>query len=496
MPLTQLTHDPATGDARRGASPGGASRAHRTPEQRARLGRAARGRATRESHAVFERPPGQPGPISLLERQAAARIPDLVPVRYGRMLVSPFTYFRGAALPMASDLARTPVTNLTVQACGDAHLSNFGIFGTPERRLVFDLNDFDETLPGPWEWDVKRLAASLEVAARENGFTARERAAILLAAVSRYRAAIREFSTMSNLRVWYSRADVEEARVELQAQLSARQHKAWVKGEARARTSDSYRALKKLTRMADGRPRIVADPPLIVPASDLMGDQDLAPDPAGVEGQLRSVVAKYRETLETDRRFLLEQYEFADMARKVVGVGSVGTRCWIVLMLGRDDSDPLFLQVKEAQPSVLEACMGDAGQGQSANQGRRVVAGQRLIQAVSDIFLGWTGIEAGLDGQPHDFYVRQLRDWKFSLDIAAMVPRGMRIYGELCAWTLARAHSRSGDRIAIAAYLGGSDVFDRAIVQFARAYADQNERDYRALTDAVAAGRIIAKSGI
>jgi uncharacterized protein (DUF2252 family) len=479
-------------------APGWRPAERRTPAERTRLGKAARERASRESHAVFERPSGQPGTVSLLERQAASRVPHLVPVRYGRMLVSPLAYFRGAALPMASDLARTPVTGLMVQSCGDAHLSNFGIFGTPERRLVFDLNDFDETLPGPWEWDVKRLAASLEVAARQNGFTAKERAAILLATVSRYRRAMREFSAMSSLRVWYAHLDVAEARARLRAQLSARQRKAWAKGEARARTSDSHRALKRLTRIADGQPRIIADPPLIVPASDLLAEpeiaaEDLAATPAGAEEQLRGLVARYRETLETDRRFLLDQYEFADMARKVVGVGSVGTRCWIVLMLGRDCSDPLFLQAKEAQSSVLAAYVG---QGQFANQGQRIVAGQRLIQAASDIFLGWTRVAAGLDGRPHDFYVRQLRDWKFSLDIAAMVPKGLRIYGELCAWTLARAHARSGDRIAIAAYLGSSDAFDRAIVRFAGAYADQNERDHRALAEAAGAGRIIAKSDV
>jgi uncharacterized protein (DUF2252 family) len=460
-----------------------------SPAERVELGKAARVRVPRHSHAVFDRPADQPGPVSLLEQQAASRVPDLVPVRYGRMLVSPFTYYRGAALPMASDLAGTPATGLTVQACGDAHLSNFGIFGSPERRLVFDANDFDETLPGPWEWDVKRLAASLEVAARENEFPRRERIAVVMAAVGRYRAAMRRFAGISNLEVWYTQADVEGARAQLKSQLSKRQRKAWGKGEARARTSDSMRALHRLCRVVDGKPRIITDSQLIVPIEELAADVDTA----DIEAQLRALIVEYGRTLQTDRRSLLEQYEFADMARKVVGVGSVGTRCWIILMLGRDDSDPLFLQVKEAETSVLSRF---AGASRYTNQGHRVVAGQRLMQAASDIFLGWIRVDAGLDGKPRDFYVRQLRDWKFSLDIAAMTPDGLRLYGELCAWTLARAHARSGDRIGMAAYLGGSDMFDRAVTQFASVYADQNERDYQALGEAVASGRITARSDL
>ena len=485
--MTQVAHDTAQ---KRAPRPRSATADERlTPAERAELGKAARTRVPRGSHATFGRPAGQPDPVSLLEQQAASRVPDLVPVRYGRMLVSPFTYYRGAALPMASDLAGTPVTGLTVQACGDAHLSNFGIFGSPERRLIFDVNDFDETMPGPWEWDVKRLAASLEVAARENGFSRQQRIAVVTAAVGRYRAAMHRFAGMSNLEVWYARADVEQARAQLGSQLTKRQRKGWDKGETKARTSDSMRTLRKLTRTVDGKPRIIADPPLIVPIEDLAADVD----PAGIEPQFRALIASYRRTLETDRRSLLEQYEFTDMARKVVGVGSVGTRCWIVLMLGRDDSDPLFLQVKEAEASVLSRF---AGASRYANQGQRVVAGQRLMQAASDIFLGWIRVAAGLDDKPRDFYVRQLRDWKFSLDIATMVPDGMRIYGELCGWTLARAHARSGDRIAIAAYLGTSDVFDRATTQFASVYADQNEHDYQALREAAASGRITARSGL
>ncbi len=461
-----------------------------TPADRAARGKAARAEVPRDSHTAFEPPPDRPDPIGLLEQQAKTRVPELVPVRWGRMSVSPFTYFRGAALPMASDLAATPVSGLAVQACGDAHLSNFGIFGSAERRLVFDVNDFDETLPGPWEWDVKRLAASLEVAARGNGFSAKQRREIILAAVGRYRQAMRDFAGMTSLDVWYAHVDMDQLRAQFESQLKARQRKLVDKGLATARTKDSMQAVAKLTRTVDGRPRIISDPPLVVPIDELMPADT---DRATIEGQLRRLIAGYRRTLETDRRYLLEQFEFCDMARKVVGVGSVGTRCWIVLMLGRDDTDPLFLQVKEAETSVLSRFVGAS---KYTNQGQRVVAGQRLMQASSDIFLGWQRIEAGLDGQPRDFYVRQLRDWKFSVEIETMVPAGLRLYGALCGWTLARAHARSGDRIAIAAYLGGSDVFDRAVTQFAAAYADQNERDYQSLLDAVASGRIIAEHDV
>jgi uncharacterized protein (DUF2252 family) len=458
-----------------------------TPAERVERGKAARAAVPRDSHAVFDPGPDRPDPLMLLEEQAKARVPELVPVRWGRMMVSPFTFYRGAALPMAADLATTPVSGLAVQACGDAHLSNFGVFGSAERRLVFDVNDFDETLPGPWEWDVKRLAASLEVAGRDNGFTGKERHQIVAATVASYRQAMRTFAGMTNLDVWYTHADLDQVRADFEAQMKTRQRKMADKAMAKARTRDSMQEVAKLTRLVDGRPRIIADPPLLVPIADLLPKQM---DQEAFQGQVKNLLAAYRRTLETDRRFLLETFEFADMARKVVGVGSVGTRCWIILMLGRDESDPLFLQVKEAEASVLSRFVGAS---KYTNQGQRVVAGQRLMQAASDIFLGWQRTEAGLDGQQRDFYVRQLRDWKFSMPIEIMVPRGMRIYGELCGWTLARAHARSGDRIAIAAYLGGSDVFDQAITRFAAAYADQNERDHKALVDAVAAGRITAE---
>jgi uncharacterized protein (DUF2252 family) len=423
-------------------------------------------------------------------RQAASRVPELVPIRYGRMLVSPFTFYRGAAYLMAADLARSPRTNLDVQLCGDAHLSNFGAFAAPDRRLVFDINDFDETLPGPFEWDLKRLVASFAVGGRDLGFPRKERRGVNLAVTRSYREAMRALASMKTLDLWYSRVDAEALIAQFQGTASAKRRKLMEKNLAKTRAKDSLRAFSKLTTTVDGEPRIAGDPPLLVPIADLIPAHA---DRTAFESQLKDLIAKYQRTLETDRRFLLEQFEFGDMARKVVGVGSVGTRCWIILMLGRDESDPLFLQVKEAEASVLSRFVGAS---KYTNQGQRVVAGQRLMQASSDIFLGWQRTEAGLDGKPRDFYVRQLRDWKFSLAIETMVPRGMRMYGQLCGWTLARAHARSGDRIAIASYLGGSDVFDKAITQFAVAYADQNERDFNSLVEAVASGRITAERGL
>ena len=461
-----------------------------TPQERRVRGKAARAEVPRESHSQWRPLPDRPDPVDLLASQGATRVPDLVPVRYGRMMETPFTYYRGAALPMASDLAATPATGLIVQACGDAHLSNFGIFGSPERKLVFDVNDFDETVPAPWEWDVKRLAASLEVAARENGFSDKDRRKILLASARRYREVMRQLAGEGNLDVWYTQVDVDEFRARWDSLLKEPQRKNLDKGLAKARTRDSMQELRKLTRIEDGRPQIVPDPPVIVPLRDLLGELAGAVD---IEKELKDLIGVYRRTLQPDRRVLLEQYEFTDMARKVVGVGSVGTRCWIILMLGRDDSDPLFLQVKEAEESVLARF---AGTSRYNNQGERVVNGQRLMQAASDIFLGWQRVPAGLDGLSRDFYVRQLRDWKFSIDIAAMIPRGLRLYGELCGLTLARAHARSGDEIAIAAYLGASDVFENAIAEFAVAYADQNERDFEAFTAAIASGRLVAERGV
>jgi uncharacterized protein (DUF2252 family) len=452
------------------------------PAERAARGKALRAAVPRERHAEFSPAPDR-GPLALLEAQARTRVPELVPVRYGRMLASPFSYFRGAALPMAADLAQTPATGLRVQACGDAHLSNFGVFATPERNLVFDLNDFDETLPGPWEWDVKRLAASLEISARENGFSRKDRGAILADTVGGYREAMRQFAKQGSLAVWYAKADMKALRQRFENQMTVGQRDVIDKALAKAQTRDSLQALAKLTGWKAGRLRILADPPLVVPVDDLLPDAATRED---LQQEMARLIGSYRRSLEQDRRVLLEQFEFTDMARKVVGVGSVGTRCWIVLMLGRDQNDPLFLQVKEAEASVLSPF---AGPSKQTNQGERVVAGQRLMQAASDIFLGWQRV-TGLDGVHRDFYVRQLRDWKLSLDMGTLLPRGMRMYGRLCGWTLARAHARSGDRIAIAAYLGGSAVFDQAVAEFAGIYADQNERDHAALAAAAADGKI------
>jgi len=399
---------------------------------------------------------------------------------------------RGAALPMASDLSTTPVTGISVQACGDAHVGNFGTFGTAERRLIFDINDFDETLPGPWEWDVKRLAASLEIAARDNGIKTKERTAMVRTAVGRYRQAMTTFAGQSNLAVWYAAADIDAIPQQAARQLGSGQRQRLEKGISKARTRDSMQALDKLCMIVDGRPRIVADPPLVVPLTSLL-PQDV--DKSGIEAQLIDLVDKYRRTLAGDRRFLLNQYQFehSDVARKVVGVGSVGTRCWIMLMLGKDSDDALFLQVKEAGPSVLSEFVGTS---KYDNQGQRVVEGQRLMQAASDIFLGWLRIDPAPDGVVRDFYLRQLRDWKFSFDPQAMVPSGLTAYGEVCAWTLARAHARSGDRVAIAAYLGTSDTFDRAIADFASTYADVNEQDMAALDGAAKAGKVLAQRGV
>jgi uncharacterized protein (DUF2252 family) len=412
-------------------------------------------------------------------RQAESRVPELVPIRYGRMLVSPFSYYRGAALPMAADLAATPSSGLRVQLCGDAHLSNFGVFASPERRLVFDLNDFDETLPGPFEWDVKRLAASVAVAGRANGYSAKDRRKIVLAAAGSYRTAMRGFAAMGMLAVWYAHVDIESER--LKAQLDPKHVKRTEAATTKARTQDSMLALNKLTTVVDGARRIISDPPLIVPVEEVF---------TGIEAdalyaQLRRQIRRYRRTLQSDRRHLLEQFTLVHVARKVVGVGSVGARAWILLMDGGGGIDPLFLQAKEAQPSVLEEY---AGRSRYANEGRRVVAGQHLMQAFSDIFLGWDRV-TGPDG-PRDFYIRQLRDWKASAAVERMVPTGMIAYALLCGWTLARAHARSGDRIAIGAYLGGSDKFDNAIADFAEAYADLNERDYDALRLAAKDGRV------
>jgi hypothetical protein len=462
--------------------------AHLTVAERVAKGRAARKMVPRRSHATFDPGADRSDPVALLERQAVTRVPELVPIRHGRMLVSPFAYYRGAALAMASDLSVTPNSGLRVQLCGDAHLSNFGLFATPERRMVFDINDFDETAPGPWEWDLKRLAASLEIAARDNGFSEAERAPIARDCAAAYRTSMSAFAGLHNLDVFYASFDVDKGLAEYDAAVDRTALRQAQHVVAKARTRDSMQALEKLTHVVDGEPQITAHPPLVVPARDLMLPEHVAL----FEDWMRTNLRAYRSTLQNDRRVVLEKFRFVELARKVVGVGSVGTRAWIVLMLGRDDHDPLFLQVKEAEASVLEEF---SGRSLYRNHAHRVVAGQRLMQAASDVFLGWLRVE-GIDHLERDFYVRQLRDWKGALEIDEMEPEGMRIYGTWCAWTLARAHACTGDRLAIAAYLGRSNVFDLAIADFAAAYADQNQYDFAALGTAVDEGRIAAETGL
>ena len=478
----------AKGGRASGSRAGGAV-AHPSLSERSARGRARRKDVPRSSHAEFEPGPDRPDPVGLLQSQAVSRVPELVPIRYGRMLASPFAFYRGAALIMAADLAHTPDSGIRVQACGDAHLSNFGVFASAERKLTFDLNDFDETLPAPWEWDVKRFAASLAVAGRENGFPRQDCDAVVRHAVREYRYAMRQFASMPNLAVWYAALDIEAELAQVRSQFRAKRIKRTEKNLAKARTRDSMAAFSKLTHVVDGEPRIISDPPLIVPVEELY-PQATADDVLGV---LREFIRGYRRSLQTDRRVLLEQFRFVHLARKVVGVGSVGTRAWIALFLGRNGEDPLFLQVKEAQASVLEEF---AGKSVYARHGERVVAGQHLMQASSDIFLGWRTMANPIEGVERNFYVRQLKDWKGSAEIESMDPASMKVYGRLCGWTLARAHARSGDRVAIAAYLGSADTFDQAIASFAESYADQNQRDYDALQAAADTGQIEVQTGL
>ena len=480
-----------TVDEKKDAEPAPASAVlHFTASERAARGRSARAECPRSSHAGFELADNR-DPVAILEAQAPSRVPDLVPLRYGRMLVSPFTFYRGAAAVMAHDLSSTPRAGLQAQLCGDAHLSNVGGFASPERTLVFDLNDFDETLPGPFEWDVKRLAASFEIAGRDRDFTKPEREAAVLNAVRSYRMWMRELAAARNLDVWYAHLDVEMIQRNLEAQQAKEQAATVAKAAVKAQTKDSLKAFAKLTELVDGEPRIVSDPPLIVPGAELAEQAGIPVEL--LEGELHQLFREYRRTLQHDRRHLLEEFRFVDLARKVVGVGSVGTRCWILLLLGRDGSDPLFLQIKEAQPSVLEPYLGKS---QYKNHGQRVVVGQRLMQATSDIFLGWVHAKKTLDGTERDFYVRQLWDWKTSVELDTIMPKGLELYGQVCGFLLARAHARSGDRIAIASYLGKGDTFDRALAEFAVAYADQNERDHAALRKAADEGRIEVQEGL
>ena len=459
-----------------------------TVAERAARGRAARGKVPRSGHANWEVPLGRPDPVELLEAQGRTRVAELLPIRYRRMLVSPFTFYRGAAALMAFDLASGPRSNMTVQLCGDAHLSNFGVYAAPDRRLVFSVNDFDETLPGPFEWDVKRLVASFAVAGRDRGLDGKLREGVTTTVARTYREAIRRFAGMRTIDLWYAREEVDAISKLLAARVTAKQMREFEGSLAKARTKDSVRAFDKLTRPIDGEPRIIADPPLIVPLEDLVPPAELP----RLDDLVRGIIRSYRHTLAGDRRRLLERFRYAHAAHKVVGVGSVGTRAWIVLMLGQDHNEPLFLQVKEAQRSVLEPYLGGS---QFSNHGQRVVEGQRLMQAASDIFLGWIRTE-DLEGVDRDYYVRQLWDQKGSPAIELMPPGLLSDYAELCGWTLARAHARSGDAIAITNYLGTGPVFERALATFGETYADQNERDYEGLKSAAKSGRIKAETDL
>ncbi|QEV99297.1 DUF2252 domain-containing protein [Microbacterium caowuchunii] len=457
--------------------------------QRSEAGRAARARVPRSSHGTWAAGSAREDPVAMLERQGESRLPELLPIRYARMLASPFAFFRGAAAIMAADLADTPTSGITVQLCGDAHLSNFGIFATPERNLIFDINDFDETLPGPWEWDLKRLVASFEVAARGRGFSRNERTAVIRAAARGYRERMRTAAGSPVLYSWHDRLDSEQVqalvRRERHAERVAKQQVGRTEQAlAKARSRGHLNALSKLAEVVDGRLRIKAAPPLVVPLSDLL--------PAGegreqTEARMRKLLGEYRKTLPS-RSHPVSEYEYVDMARKVVGVGSVGTRAWVVLLRGRDDTDPLILQAKEAQTSVLEPFLEASAY---ANQGERVVRGQQLMQAASDMFLGWRSVK-GIDGVDRDFYFRQLQDGKGSAEVERMPFAGMMLYARVCGETLARAHARGGDRVAIAGYLGAGEVFDRALGRFAVSYADRNALDHAAFGEAVASGRLIA----
>ncbi|ONH31764.1 DUF2252 domain-containing protein [Pseudofrankia asymbiotica] len=480
---TAATRPPARRSRRR--SPGEIpDNAPRKPAERAAQGKTARTRAPRGTHAEYEPAPDRADPIEVLDRQSRSRLPELVPLRYQRMTESPFRFYRGAAAIMAADLAGTPTSGITVQLCGDAHMLNFRLLASPERRLTFDINDFDETLPGPWEWDVKRFVTSLVIAGRANGFGTSERRAIVTAAAGAYRTWMHRLAAMTNLDVWYAHVDVDDLGTRFADVMGRRVSKRLSRATSHARSRDQLRAFTKLTEVVDGERRFASDPPLLVPIREL----EAGSERELVMGWLGSIVNRYSATLSADRRSLLAQYRLVDFARKVVGVGSVGTRCWVALLLGRDDDDPLLLQIKEAGTSVLADHLPGSAYD---NQGERVVVGQRLIQAASDIFLGWQRVE-GLDGQRRDYYIRQMQDWKGVVETESMRPDGMALFGRLCAATLARAHARSGDRIAIAAYLGNGAAFDRAVARFAEAYADQNEADHAALVEAVRTGRVSA----
>ena len=486
------TAHPEPGSARRGAGGGiggtAPGRATLASGESAERGRAARRLAPRSAHGEWSPAVDRPDPVGLLQAQAATRLQELVPIRYGRMLVSPFTFYRGAAAIMAADLSRTPDSGIVVQACGDAHISNFGGFAAQDRRLLFGPNDFDETLPGPWEWDVKRMAASVEIAGRDIGQPADRRRSLVTDCVREYREAMRQFAKESHLDVWYDRLNASELVDRFGGRLGKKGRILFAKPFDKARARTSVRAVERLTERVHGELRFRNVPPLLVPLHHLVDPDDARRDIDIINVALE----QYARSLDQDRRYLFATYRFVDMARKVVGVGSVGTRAWILLFAGRGGQDPLVLQMKEAQSSVLEPYLGSS---EFENHGERVVRGQRLSQAAIDLFLGWQR-SMGLDGKEHDFYIRQLWDWKASIDLSRMTCNGLHAYTRACGWSLARAHARSGDRLAIAAYLGAGPSFDQALARFSAAYADQNELDHQRLDDAVAGGQVPALRGI
>jgi uncharacterized protein (DUF2252 family) len=463
-----------------------------TVEQRKELGRAARKRVQRSALGDYSPLDGERDPVAIITGEDVGRVESLIPIKYGRMLTSPFAFYRGAAALMAHDLDRGAHSGLTAQLCGDAHLSNFGLFAAPDRRLIFDCNDFDETLPGPWEWDLKRLAASIVVAARSIGATGDEAAAAARDASANYRARIRELAGMTNLEVWHQRMEVDHLLKLLEDADRQEGHDAVSKAAEKAYTRDNLREFNKLTTVEDGRRHIIADPPLIMPLDAIAEEMGVEFDAEAVRVFVGGVLDRYKDRLLSDRRRLLDAYELVDVARKVVGVGSVGTRVWIALLIGRDENDPLFLQVKEAGPSVYEKYLGPSD---AAAAGERVIRGQRVMQGASDALLGWERF-VGTDGVERDYYVRQLKDWKGAAKIEKLSALQLKNYGSLCARVLARAHARSGDRIALSAYVGKSDSLDLAIARFAIAYADQNDRDYARMRQAVADGRIVVREGI
>jgi uncharacterized protein (DUF2252 family) len=441
----------------------------RSRAERIQTGKSLRDKLPRSSHATWQPPANRRDPIEILEESNQDRITELIPIRYGRMLRSPFTFLRGSAALMAYDFSTTPKTGIQVQACGDCHVLNFGLFATPERNLVFDLNDFDETHPAPWEWDLKRLVVSFVIAGRDNNLSDEDSQAAAIECVRSYREHLREYSRISPLEVWYTRIDAETL-IEMAPDAKTKQRRQQITEKARQRVIEHL--FPKLVGQVGGRHRFVDQPPILFHSAE-----------ADMEERMREGLEDYRQSLSDERRVLLDRYRLEDFALKVVGIGSVGTRCFIALFFS-EDNHPLILQVKEARRSVLEPY---TDKSQYDNQGQRVVMGQRLMQSSSDIFLGWARGRRG-----YDFYVRQLRDMKFSVPLEGFSAGQLNLYAEICGWTLARAHAKSGDAATISGYLGKGDQFDQAMGEFALAYADQTEKDYAALVEAVRTGRVEA----